>query len=151
MNVLIRNCFRLTFHIVVIISIFLTSSCKIFFESSTYSAVSGCSTSFTLATETDSFSGYSHVTDTFIGISNLPCTNVEAIGFFFKNFSFKFSPFSNRKPDISRENFELQNFRKLLIFFPIIYILFVLLQTARDMSLLKYFKKIWKSFCFGSL
>ena len=30
-------------------------------------------------------------------------------------------------------------------FFPIIYILFVLLQTARDMSLLKYFKKSHKT------
>ena len=30
-------------------------------------------------------------------------------------------------------------------FFPIIYILFVLLQTAKDLSLLKYFKKSYKT------
>ena len=60
----------------------IPSSYEIFFESSTYSPVKGYLTSLTLATKIDNFLGSSHVTDTFIGISNPPCTNGEAIGFF---------------------------------------------------------------------
>ena len=39
------------------------------------------STPFTLATKTDNFSDSFHLTDTFIGISNLPCTDGADIGF----------------------------------------------------------------------
>ena len=59
----------------------IPSSCKMFYESSTYSPVRGYSNSFTLAAKIDNFSASSHVTDTFTGISNSPCTNGEAIGF----------------------------------------------------------------------
>ena len=64
------------------LSFSIPSPFKIFFESLTYSLVRGYSTYFTLTTKIDNFLGSSHVTDTFIGISNPPCTNGEAIGFF---------------------------------------------------------------------
>ena len=63
------------------LSFSIPSPFKIFFESLTYSLVRGYSTYFTLTTKIDNFLGSSHVTDTFIGISNPPCTNGEAIGF----------------------------------------------------------------------
>ena len=65
--------------------------------------VRGYSTPFTLATKTDNFSDSFHLTDTFIGISNLSCTDGADIGFSLGNSVSNLAPFPIEN-QIYREN-----------------------------------------------